>query len=152
MCERISDVIPGPLMRLLERYVTTAIVGTVTPEGCPYTMPANMVISCGDSVIRIAMYNNSRTYANLKQKNRLAICFVDEGNVAYTVIGEADVLKERMIADEKLAIVEVRVLEVYDQREPSLIVSQGVRARSRSAVRSPYVNLVKRELTYLVGS
>ncbi|NPV53190.1 MAG: pyridoxamine 5'-phosphate oxidase family protein [Firmicutes bacterium] len=132
MSGHVCDRLPGNVVDLLQKRLTTCVVATTASDGRPHVAPVNLIVARDDRMLRLALERDGRTLANLRSNQWVAISILDEGDIAVEIKGEAVIVKEHMNANSTMAMVDVTVREVENHAHPIILVSCGVRTRRRS--------------------
>ena len=88
------------------------IVSTVDEDGSPRTAPFGSLRAITPRLLRFACLRDHITYDNLCRDTRLMVAFLAPPTVAVGIRGKARVVKEKMQADHRTALIEVDVEEV----------------------------------------
>lgn len=146
MSEVVGSQLTRAIMDLLDKRLTTAVLATLGPEGRPHTTPVSFIACKDAATIRLALTRSHQAYSNIVRSPEVMIEFLDEGDVAFGVLGRAAVEKEAMESDRGMALVRVEVISVKSDLNPLWVVSQGVRCAKRQSTVIPYSQAVFREL------
>jgi hypothetical protein len=88
------------------------IVATADPDGTPRTAPFGSLRAATPRLLRLACLRYHDTYANLCRDGRVAVALLAPPDIAVSITGRARVVKERVDANEQIAILEIDVKEV----------------------------------------
>jgi hypothetical protein len=88
------------------------IVATVDPDGNPRTAPFGSLRAATPRLLRLACLRYHDTYVNLCRDDRVAVALLAPPDIAVSITGRARVVKERVDANEQIAILEINVEEV----------------------------------------
>ena len=118
----------------LEAYAKTAIlVAAVDTAGWPH--PAILsyfeVIAKDHANVRLALYRDSTTAANIRRDGKLTMCIVDE-RIAYYVKGRVEEILPQMVSMEFNAKLNLRVEQVLadeanEEYEKGAYITTGIR-------------------------
>ena len=134
------------------RSTLAIIVCTVDAEGWPH--PAMLsyfeVAAVDRQNVRLAVYNNSRTCANMRERGKATLIVVDENLVCY-IRGVVEQLMPEMVSAPFNAMLNLRVDEVtFDEPppdvEPGAFVTSGITYRPRSGAPLAQARAVLAEL------
>ncbi|MBI4213805.1 MAG: pyridoxamine 5'-phosphate oxidase family protein [Chloroflexi bacterium] len=140
MSTRVGSELPTPLLEFFdgahfEDHRDTAFtLVTVDERGWPYVAMLSLLeaIAPDRRNIRLGLYNNSATSANLRRDGRTTLIVVDEGMVYY-VQGTAEELSGDLPGFEGITKVNMRIESVYEDRardeEGNARVTSGIRFR-----------------------
>lgn len=146
MSEVVGSQLTRALVDLLDKRLTTAVLATLDREGRPHTTPVSFIACKDAATVRLALTRNHQAYSNIRRSPEVMIELLDEGDVAFGVLGRAVVEKETMESDRSMALVRVEVMSVKSDVSPLWVVSQGVRCAKRQSTVIPYSQSVFREL------
>ena len=128
------------------------VVCTVDAEGWPH--PAMLsyyeVAAVDRHTVRLAIYNDSRTCANLRERGKATLIVIDQNLVCY-VRGAVEQVEPAMAAAPFNAMLNLRVDEVtFDEPppdlEPGAFVTSGITYRPRSGAPLAQARAVLAEL------
>jgi hypothetical protein len=120
------------LVDLFEKRINTAIVATTDPNNFPHTAPFHFIVVRDPKHLRVAVSRHHLTYLNLVENGRVAMAVLDEGDIAVSIQGLAQVIKSSMESDYNMAIFEIEVTEIKKDNSPSHFVIQGTRIRHKT--------------------
>jgi flavin reductase (DIM6/NTAB) family NADH-FMN oxidoreductase RutF len=113
---RMASELPADVLKVLRKpnraINPVAIVATVDPDGTPRTAPFGSTRAVTPQLLRMISLHYHDTFANLSRDGRVMVALVAPPNVAVSIRGRARVVRERMHADERSAILEIDVEEV----------------------------------------
>lgn len=79
----------------------------------PHPIPVSTAIRASDATVLIALGGRRETLRRLREDSRAALCVLAEG-LAFTAVGEAEVVQEGVEAAPSLVVIELTVAEVID--------------------------------------
>lgn len=126
MPKYIGITLPQDLVNTIERGRTVAILSTFSMKGIPNTAPLIYVYYHGEEALLIAVATDSCTYENLIWQKRVCICFLDKGNVAYSVEGKAGVIRAPSASHPYIHILRVDVTNIKVDKSVFVSVKRGV--------------------------
>jgi hypothetical protein len=119
-----------------------AIVATVDPDGAPRTAPFGSLRAVTPKLLRLACGHANDTYGNLRRDGRVMVAFLAPPNVAVGIRGKARFVKEKMDADQRLAVVEISIEEVKNDMVFRGAVESGVVVSFPESITRRYLTLV----------
>jgi uncharacterized pyridoxamine 5'-phosphate oxidase family protein len=122
----------GTLMDLFDKRINTAIVATTDQSNNPHIAPFHFIVARDPKHLRVAVSRHHLTYLNMIENGHVAISVLDEGDIAVSIKGLAQVIKNSMESDYNMAVVEIEVTEIKKDNSPSHFVFQGTRIRHKS--------------------
>ena len=148
MGEVLGTELNSAVTDLFEKKISTGILASVNQDATPHTSPVSFMIANNPKSIRMAIYKNSQTLANIRLHEPVALALLEEGNIAVSIYGKARIVQENMESNYNLAIVELEVEEVKNNSSPNFIVVQGIRARHST---EPNLLLIRKIFTELLS-
>jgi hypothetical protein len=113
---QISPVLPAEVFKVLrkpEKAINPiTIVATADVDGSPRTAPFGSLRAISPRLLRFACLRDHITFDNLCRDARLMVAFLAPPRVAVSIRGKARVIREKMNADQRTALVEVDIEEV----------------------------------------
>lgn len=102
------------------------VVATVDDSGCPYTCIVGSCVAIDSTRVRFALFSNSRTLANLRDRPSIFLETLGDGLV-FGISGTARVVKDPMVASayppHHYTMVEVVVDSVKDDHPPGVRIT-----------------------------
>jgi flavin reductase (DIM6/NTAB) family NADH-FMN oxidoreductase RutF len=103
-----------------------AIVATVNPDGTPRTAPFGSLRAVTPRLLQLCSHHSHDTYANLCRDGRVSVALITP-DVAVSIRGRAQVVRERMKHDENFAALEIAIEEVKNDMAYRVIIDSGIR-------------------------
>ena len=75
----------------------------------------------------MSIHKDHTGYRNMVWQKKVMMCFLDEGNVAYSVLGRAGVVRAPSIVHPLMNIVRIDIIDIKSDRSVLVRVDQGVR-------------------------
>jgi Pyridoxamine 5'-phosphate oxidase len=113
---------PAPLPEWPLR--TIAVFATV--DDGPHAIPVSAPVRASDHTILLSLHRTRGSLERLRDRPRVALAFLAEGNVAFTARGTARVVDDPMTDAPDYAAVAIDVMEVDDHRQEAFTVQAGV--------------------------
>jgi Pyridoxamine 5'-phosphate oxidase len=98
----------------------------VTVDQGPHAIPVSAPVRASDHTILLSLHRTRGSLERLRDRPRVALAFLAEGNVAFTARGTARVVDDPMTDAPDYAAVEIDVMEVDDHRQEAFTVQAGV--------------------------
>jgi flavin reductase (DIM6/NTAB) family NADH-FMN oxidoreductase RutF len=157
MSKHLGDRLPAEFMAALDghdlerKYGETYVVMTTDPDGVarPYMLSAGELLAVDDRTIRVALWPNGRTGANLKRGGKVVICFVAPNLVLY-VRGRPHALTPAH--DPEIERFEIAVEAVDSDAHEGLPVAHGIAFTSTPVVRRAMLEQWRKVLGALRGA
>jgi Pyridoxamine 5'-phosphate oxidase len=106
---------------------TIALLASVA-DG-PYAIPVSAPVRAGDRRILLSLHRTRGSLSRLRERPRVALTVLAEGNVAFTARERARVVQEPMAVAPDYAAVAIDVERIDDHRQGDFLVEAGVDRR-----------------------
>jgi len=126
MAKHVGVKLPEDLIKILKRGKTVAVLATFSEKGLPHTTPIQCVYPKGLESILISIHKDHTGYHNMVWQKKVMLCFMDEGNVAYSVLGRAGVVRAPSTVHPLMAIVRIDIVDIKSDRSVLTRVESGV--------------------------
>ncbi len=126
MAKHVGVKLPDDLFALLQKG-TTGILATFSEKSLPHTTPVNTLFPKGRESILLSINKEHTGYHNLVWQKKVMLCFLDENNVAYSVLGRAGVVRAPSIVHPLMNIVRIDIIDIKCDRSSLCSVDTGVR-------------------------
>jgi hypothetical protein len=127
MAKHVGVKLPDDLIKILKMEKTVAVLATFSEKGSPHTTPIQCIYPKGLESILISIHKDHAGYHNMVWQKKVMLCFMDEGNVAYSVLGRAGVVRAPSIVHPLMNIVRIDIIEIKSDRSVLSRVDSGVR-------------------------
>lgn len=127
MAKHVGVKLPEDLVALLKTGKTTAILATFSEKGLPNTTPLQCIFPKGQESILISIHKDHTGYHNMVWQKKVMICFIDEGNVCYSVLGRAGVVRAPSIVHPLMNVVRIDIIDIKSDRSVLTKVESGIR-------------------------
>lgn len=124
--KHVGVKLPEDLINLLKKEKTVAILGTFSEKGIPNTTPVQCLYPKGEESILISIHKEHTGYHNMVWQKRVMICFLEEGNIAYSILGRAGVVRAPSVVHPLMNIVRIDIIDIKSDRSILTKVDQGV--------------------------
>ena len=139
MAKHVGVKLPEDLVKILRSKKTVGILATFSEKGLPHTTPIQCVYPKGEESILMTIHKEHTGYHNMVWQKKVMMCFMDEENVAYSVLGRAGVVRAPSIGHPLMNVVRIDIIDIKSDR--------SVLTRVDSGVRWSYTSAEARELT-----
>jgi hypothetical protein len=102
------------------------IVATVDEDGTPRTAPFGSVRAITPQLLRLISLRYHDTYANLVRDGRVMVALLAPPDIAVSIRGRAQVVREQMHTSEGSAIVDIDVDEVKNDMVRSGAIESAI--------------------------
>lgn len=127
MAKHVGVKLPEDLLNILRKGETVAILATFSEKGLPHTTPIQCIYPKGLESILISINKDHAGYHNMVWQKKVMFCFIDENNVAYSVLGRAGVVRAPSQIHPLMNIVRIDIIDIKSDRSILTKVESGVR-------------------------
>jgi len=127
MAKHVGVKLPDDLIKVLKWGKTVAVLATFSEKGLPHTTPLQCIYPKGLESILVSIHKDHQGYRNMVWQKKVMMCFLDEGNVAYSVLGRAGVVRAPSIVHPLMNVVRIDIIDIKSDRSVLVRVDQGVR-------------------------
>ncbi len=127
MAKHVGVKLPNDLVNILKNGKTVGVLATFSEKGLPHTTPIQCVYPKGLESILISIHKDHMGYHNMVWQKKVMMCFMDEGNVAYSVLGRAGVVRAPSEVHPLMNIVRIDIIDIKSDRSVLTKVEAGVR-------------------------
>lgn len=127
MAKHVGVKLPEDLVSVLKGGKTVAVLATFSEKGLPHTTPIQCVFPKGLESILISIHKDHAGYHNMVWQKKVMLCIMDEGNVAYSVLGRAGVVRAPSQVHPLMNVVRVDIIDIKSDRSVLCRVDSGVR-------------------------
>ncbi|MCX5922497.1 MAG: pyridoxamine 5'-phosphate oxidase family protein [Candidatus Dependentiae bacterium] len=127
MAKHVGVKLPEDLITVLKAGKTVAVVATFSEKGLPHTTPIQCVYPKGLESILISIHKDHAGYHNMVWQKKVMVCFMDENNVAYSVLGRAGVVRAPSLVHPLMNVVRIDIIDIKSDRSVLTRVDSGVR-------------------------
>lgn len=126
MAKHVGVKLPEDLIELLKRKNTVGVLATFSEKGVPNTTPLQCIFPKGDESLLITIHKEHTGYHNMVWQKKVMLCFLGEGNVAYSVLGRAGVVRAPSEVHPLMNVVRIDIIDIKSDRSILTRVDQGV--------------------------
>jgi len=127
MAKHVGVKLPEDLVEVLKKGTTVAILATFSEKGLPHTTPLQCIYPKGLESILISIHKDHTGYHNMVWQKKIMLNFLDEGNVAYSVLGRAGVVRAPSNVHPLMNVVRIDIIDIKSDRSVLTKVTSGVR-------------------------
>ncbi len=127
MAKHVGVKLPEDLVAVLKKCNTTAVLATFSEKGVPHTTPIQCVYPKGEESLLITIHKDHTGYHNMVWQKKVMMGFLDEGNVAYSILGRAGVVRAPSEVHPLMNVVRIDIIDIKSDRSPLTRVDSGVR-------------------------
>lgn len=126
MAKHVGPKLPDDLIALLKKEKTVGVLATFSEKGIPNTTPVQCVYPKGDESLLITIHKEHTGYLNMVWQKKVMLCFMDEGNIAYSILGRAGVVRAPSQVHPLMNVVRLDIIDIKSDRSILTKVDQGV--------------------------
>src|ERR1700733_14584307 len=126
MAKHVGVKLPEDLLAVLAKGQTVGILATFSEKGLPNTTPVQCLGAKGLESILLTIHKDHTGYHNMVWQKKVMICFLDEGNVAYSILGRAGVVRAPSLVHPLMNIVRIDIIDIKSDRSVLTRVDEGV--------------------------
>lgn len=127
MAKHVGVQLPEDLVEVLKKGQTVAVLATFSEKGLPHTTPIQCVYPKGQESILLSIHKDHTGYHNMVWQKKVMLCFLDENNVAYSVLGRAGVVRAPSSVHPLMNVVRIDIIDIKSDRSVLTKVDSGVR-------------------------
>ncbi|MFC1842475.1 pyridoxamine 5'-phosphate oxidase family protein [Candidatus Dependentiae bacterium] len=126
MAKHVGVKLPNDLINVLKSGKTVAVLATFSEKGLPHTTPIQCLYPKGLESILLSIHKDHTGYHNMVWQKKVMLCFMDEGNIAYSVLGRAGVVRAPSAIHPLMNVVRVDIIDIKSDRSVLTKVESGV--------------------------
>ncbi len=123
--KHVGVKLPEDLINLIKKEQAVAILATFSEKGIPNTTPMQCFYPKGEESLLISIHKEHTGYHNMVWQKRVMICFLGEGNIAYSILGRAGVVRAPSLVHPLMNIVRIDIIDIKSNRSILTKVDQG---------------------------
>lgn len=127
MAKHVGIKLPEDLVEVLRKGQTVAVLATHSEKGLPHTTPIQSIYPKGLESILISIHKDHTGYHNMVWQKKVMLCFLDENNIAYSVLGRAGVVRAPSHVHPLMNVVRIDIIDIKSDRSVLTRVDSGVR-------------------------
>jgi len=117
---------PEDLIQLLKKEKTVAVLATFSEKGLPHTTPVSCILPKGSESLLISIHKEHTGYHNMVWQKKVMINIMGEGNIAYSILGRAGVVRAPSMVHPLMNVVRIDVIDIKCDRSILSRVDAGV--------------------------
>ena len=152
MAKHVGVRLPDTLVELLKKEKTVSVLATFSEKGIPNTTPIQCVYPKGNESLLMSIHKNHTGYLNMVWQKKVMVCFMDEGNVAYSVLGRAGVVRAPSHIHPLMNVVRIDIIDIKSDRSILTKIDRGIEWSYTSPEAEELIKSLFRELAELSKS
>lgn len=133
MAKHVGVKLPDDILAVLKKEMTVAVLATFSEKGLPHTTPIQSIYPKGLESLLLSIHKDHTGYHNMVWQKKVMLCFLDETNVAYSILGRAGVVRAPSVVHPLMNIVRIDIIDIKSDRSMLTRVDAGVRWSHTSA-------------------
>ena len=126
MAKHVGVKLPEDLLEVLKKEKAVAVLATFSERGLPHTTPIQCVYPKGQESLLISIHKDHEGYHNMVWQKKVMLSFMAEGNVAYSVLGRAGVVRAPSRVHPLMNVVRIDIIDIKSDRSILTRVDSGV--------------------------
>ncbi len=126
MAKHVGPKLPEDLINLLKKEKSVGILATFSEKGIPNTTPVQCIYPKGDESILMTIHKEHNGYINMVWQKKVMLCFLGEGNISYSILGRAGVVRAPSQVHPLMNVVRIDIIDIKSDRSILTKVEQGV--------------------------
>ncbi|MBA3954122.1 pyridoxamine 5'-phosphate oxidase family protein [Candidatus Dependentiae bacterium] len=127
MAKHIGVKLPEDLINALKSENSVAILATFSDKGLPHTTPIQCLYPKGLESILMSIHKDHTGYHNMVWQKKVMLCFLDDNNIAYSILGRAGVVRAPSLVHPLMNIVRIDIIDIKSDRSVLTRVDSGIR-------------------------
>ncbi len=127
MAKHVGVKLPEDLLAFLKSEQAIAVLSTFSEKGLPHTTPIQCVYPKGNESILMSIHKDHTGYHNMVWQKKVMLCFIGQGNVAYSVLGRAGVVRAPSLVHPLMNIVRIDIIDIKSDRSTLVRVDEGIK-------------------------
>ncbi len=126
MAKHVGVKLPDDLNAILQAEKVVAVLATFSEKGLPHTTPIQCVYPKGLESMLMTIHKDHTGYHNMVWQKKVMLCFLNEGNVAYSVLGRAGVVRAPSLVHPLMNVVRIDIIDIKSDRSVLTRVESGI--------------------------
>jgi len=126
MAKHVGIKLPDDLVDLLKQEKSVAILATFSEKGLPHTTPIQCIYPKGQESLLLTIHKEHTGYQNMVWQKKVMLCFLGAGNIAYSILGRAGVVRAPSMVHPLMNVVRIDIIDIKSDRSILTKVDQGV--------------------------
>lgn len=126
MAKHVGIKLPDDLKGLLLTENVLCVLATFSEKGLPNTTPIQCVYPKGAESILMTIHKDHTGYHNMVWQKKVMLCFLDKGNIAYSILGRAGVVRAPSLVHPLMNVVRIDIIDIKSDRSLLSRVESGV--------------------------
>ncbi len=150
MAKHVGIKLPEDLREIMLQERALCILATFSEKGLPHTTPVQCVYPKGQESILMTIHKDHTGYQNMVWQKKVMLCFLQENNIAYSILGRAGVVRAPSNVHPLMNVVRIDIIDIKSDRSVLSRVESGVTWSYTSAEAEELTHALMGELKDLV--
>lgn len=126
MAKHVGVKLPEDLIKAIKKG-TVGILATFSEKGLPHTTPIQCIYPKGPESVLLSIHKDHTGYHNMVWQKKVMLSFLEENNIAYSILGRAGVVRAPSTIHPLMNIVRIDIIDIKSDRSTLTRVESGVR-------------------------
>lgn len=126
MAKHIGIKLPDDLLQLLKTERVVAVLATFSEKGLPHTTPIQCIYPKGNGSLLFSIHKDHTGYHNMVWQKKVVFCIMGEGNIAYSILGRAGVVRAPSLVHPLMHVVRIDTIDIKSDRSVLTRVDAGI--------------------------
>lgn len=127
MAKHVGIKLPQDLTDILKSGNAVGVLATFSEKGLPHTTPIQCVYPKGSESILLSIHKDHDGYHNMVWQKKVMLCFMGEGNVAYSILGRAGVVRAPSMVHPLMNVVRIDIIDIKSDRSVLTKIDAGIK-------------------------
>ena len=150
MAKHVGIKLPEDLREIMLQERALCVLATFSEKGLPHTTPVQCVYPKGQESILMTIHKDHTGYQNMVWQKKVMLCFLQENNIAYSILGRAGVVRAPSNVHPLMNVVRIDIIDIKSDRSVLSRVESGVTWSYTSAEAEELTHALMGELKDLV--
>ncbi len=126
MAKHVGVKLPDNLIEYLKTEKVVVVLATFSEKGLPHTTPISCIWPKGQESLLMTIHKELIGYHNMVWQKKVMINIMGDGNIAYSILGRAGVVRAPSMVHPLMNIVRVDVIDIKCDRSILSKIEKGV--------------------------
>ena len=126
MAKHVGVKLPEDLKNFIAGENALCVLATFSEKGLPHTTPIQCIYPKGLESILMTINKDHTGYHNMVWQKKVMLNFMAQGNIAYSVLGRAGVVRAPSIVHPLMNVVRIDIIDIKSDRSVLTRVESGV--------------------------
>lgn len=127
MAKHVGVKLPEDLSLLLKKKEVVGVLATFSEKGLPHTTPIQCMVQKGDDSLLLSIHKDHMGYRNMVWQKKVMINIMGAGNVCYSILGRAGVVRAPSQVHPLMNIVRIDVIDIKSDRSILVRIEDGIK-------------------------